>query len=102
VFAVCVGICRVCYLSKIVREFTLLEDKIRHLCTKVLATDDPLELQAIAKELQQAIHRHVSEILERAHQRAIAQIQPLQGSSEGLSSDPHVIVHNDAAKGPQL
>ena len=50
------------------RESRRLDDRIRHLCTKVAASTDPDELALMLPELKSAIH----EAIEKLRIRAVA------------------------------
>jgi hypothetical protein len=68
-----------------------VEEKIKALCAKVLVTEDLAELEVVARQLQRALHEHVKEIVEKAHARAMAQIQLLKASQfepQGAESSP--------------
>jgi phosphoribosylformylglycinamidine (FGAM) synthase PurS component len=44
-----------------------VEDRIASLCDRLLASTDPDEARAVARELQDAIHDHVEDLRIRAH-----------------------------------
>lgn len=44
-----------------------VEDRIASLCDRLLASTDPEEARAVARELQEAIHDHVEDLRIRAH-----------------------------------
>ena len=47
------------------RAMLRLEDKIRSLCTQVLATDDEDELRGMLAELRNALRRHIENLRAR-------------------------------------
>jgi hypothetical protein len=42
-----------------------MEDNIRNLCTKLLATEDDRELSSVLIELQKALHHHIERVRSR-------------------------------------
>ena len=55
-----------------------LEDRIRELCARVVATDDSEELAVILADLQRALHEAVQRIRARAVETFIERRESLQ------------------------
>ena len=51
-----------------------VENKIRDLCLRLLASDQPEEFHALAEELRTALHLHVEEMRRHANQIAMANL----------------------------
>ena len=48
-----------------------MQDKITKLCTRLVAEDDPKEIQPVAAQLQSAIHEWVERVRENALEFAL-------------------------------
>lgn len=57
-----------------VRILQAVENQIRDLCLRLLESDKPEELHALAEELRAALHLHIEEMRRRANQIAMASL----------------------------